>query len=208
MRTKTKVLSLTLLLTGGVVFGMILAGSLDFTKHASADKEPATVSTAASPRPQSTVLIPSFADIAEQVTPAIVSVTATDIVKADKRKVPFHGMGGEGEGGSPFDFFFPPDRRGRGGSSDDDEDRKELSGGTGFIIEPDGYILTNNHVIDGAEKVMVKVGDNAEYKATVVGHDAATDLALLKIDGKEAFPFVRLGDSEHLRVGDWVMAIG
>lgn len=206
MRTKTKVLSLTLLLTGGVVFGMILAGSLDFTKHASADREPVAAAPAQTSRPQPSVLIPSFADIAEQVTPAIVSVTATDIVKADKRRTtPFHGMG-DGEG-SPFDFFFPPDRRGKG--NEEDEDRKEMSGGTGFIIESDGYILTNNHVIEGAEKVDVKVGDNSEYRARVIGRDAATDLALLKIENSsQPFPTVRLGDSDKLRVGEWVMAIG
>ena len=90
MRTKTKVLSLAALLTGSVVFGMILAGTLDFTKHASAQKTPpapaaAAAATGAPSRAPQMVALPSFADIAEQVMPAIVSVRATDIIKADKR---------------------------------------------------------------------------------------------------------------------------
>lgn len=203
MQTKTKVISGAALVAGATVFGMILAGSLDFGKKASADKEPAaTPATAAAPaRPQPSVLLPSFADIAEQVMPGVVSVTSTDIIKADKRKKSYHG----GEG-SPFDFFFGPDRR-RGGV-EEDEDQQEKSGGTGFVIEADGFIITNNHVIDGADKVEVKIGDKDTYAAKVVGRDPATDLALLKIEGNHPFATVRLGDSDRLRVGEWVMAIG
>lgn len=205
MQTKTKVISLAALLVGATVFGMILAGSLDLSRRASADREPAASAAPAgsSARPQPSLVLPSFAEIAEQVMPAIVSVTSTDIVKADKGgKKPFHNFGGDGQ--SPFDYFFGPDRRGDG----EDEDRKEQSGGTGFIIEADGYVLTNNHVIDGADKVEVKVGDRDDFTAKIIGRDPATDLALLKIESKEPFPTVRLGDSERIRVGEWVMAIG
>jgi serine protease Do len=211
MRTKTKVLSLAALLTGSVVFGMILAGSLDFTKLASAQKTAAPATAAASDagpkRTPQMIALPSFADLAEQVMPAIVSVTATDIIKADRnRRRSFHNFG-NGDGQDPFEFFFGPDGpRGRG--APDDEDQKQLSGGTGFLIESDGYILTNNHVIEGAEKIEVKVGDRDDYTAKVVGRDPATDLALLKIEGAKPFPVVKLGDSDRIRVGDWVMAIG
>src|SRR5450830_1628297 len=210
MRTKTKVLSLAALLTGSVVFGMILAGTLDFTKRASAQKTaaaPAAAEAAPGRAPQM-IALPSFADIAEQVTPAIVSVTATDIIKADKtRRRSFHNFG-SGDGQDPFEFFFGPDGGQKGRGVPDDEDQKQLSGGTGFLIESDGYILTNNHVIEGAEKIEVKVGDRDDYTAKVVGRDPATDLALLKIEGARPFPVVKLGDSDRIRVGDWVMAIG
>ncbi|HEX5856365.1 MAG TPA: Do family serine endopeptidase [Thermoanaerobaculia bacterium] len=211
MRTKTKVLSLAALLTGSVVFGMILAGSLDFTKFASAQKTAAAppAAAAAAPAPVRGTQIaglPSFADIAEQVMPAIVSVTATDIIKADKRRRSYHNFG-NGDGQDPFDFFFGPDGPKRRGA-EDDEDQKQLSGGTGFLIESDGYILTNNHVIEGAEKIEIKVGDKDDYTAKVVGRDPASDLALLKIEGPRPFPVVKLGDSDHIRVGEWVMAIG
>jgi serine protease Do len=206
MRTKTKVLSLAALLTGSVVFGMILAGTLDFTKRASAQKTAAAAEAVPARAPQM-IALPSFADIAEQVTPAIVSVTATDIIKADKRRRSFHNFG-NGDGQDPFEFFFGPDNGPRRRGSEDDEDQKQLSGGTGFIIESDGYILTNNHVIEGADKIEVKVGDRDDYTAKVVGRDPATDLALLKIEGSRPFPTVRLGDSDRIRVGEWVMAIG
>jgi len=206
MRTKTKVLSLAALLTGSVVFGMILAGTLDFTKRASAQKIAAAAEAAPVRAPQM-IALPSFADIAEQVSPAIVSVTATDIIKADKRRRSFHNFG-NGDGQDPFEFFFGPDGGQRRRGVEDDEDQKQLSGGTGFIIESDGYILTNNHVIEGADKIEVRVGDRDDYTAKVVGRDPATDLALLKIEGSRPFPTVRLGDSDRIRVGEWVMAIG
>jgi serine protease Do len=134
--------------------------------------------------------------------PAVVSVRSTEIIKADKKRAPYHNFDGEG---SPFDFFFGPERRGRG---EEQEDQKELSGGTGFLIDAEGSVLTNNHVIDGAEKVEVTVSEKDVYKARVIGRDPATDLALLKIDVDKPLPFLRLGDSDGLRVGEWVMAIG
>ena len=80
--------------------------------------------------------------------------------------------------------------------------------GSGFVINPDGLVVTNNHVVERAQTISVRLDDGCELDAEVVGRDPATDLALLKIEGKRPFPTVRLGDSEQLRVGDWVMAIG
>ena len=129
MRTKTKVLSLAALLAGSVVFGMILAGSLDLTRLASAQKAapaPAAAVPVPSRAPAGAVrALPTVADIAEQIAPAIVSVTATDIVKADKRHRPYHNFGG-GDGQDPFEFFFGPDNPHRRGT-DDVEDQKQLS---------------------------------------------------------------------------------
>ena len=210
MRTKTKVLSLAALLAGSVVFGMILAGSLDLTRLATAQKAAPAASgqsTAPASRPAgggAMLALPSFADIAEQIEPAIVSVTATDIVKADKRaartttSAATAGRIRSSSSSAPTTEEEEPD---------DDGDQKQLSAAR-FHIEPEGYILTNNHVIEGAEKVEVKVGDREEYTAKVVGRDPATDLALLKIEGTKPFPTVRLGDSDKIRVGEWVMAIG
>jgi serine protease Do len=91
-----------------------------------------------------------------------------------------------------------PDQRPRGGTSL----------GSGFIIDPAGYIVTNNHVIEDAEEILVLTHDNEELKATIVGRDEKTDLALLKVDAKKPLPALKWGDSEALRIGDWVMAIG
>ena len=206
MQTRTKVLSLSALVLAAVVFGMVLAGSLDFTRAASADPSaaasaPAATSTAAS-RPAAAGL-PSFADIAERVMPAVVSIRSTDIIKPSHRRGGMERFFGEN---TPFHPFFGPDRQ--QGGEQEEEDQQQQSGGTGFLIEASGFVLTNNHVIDGADKVEVTVQETDVYKAKVVGRDPATDLALLKIEGSKPFPTIALGDSDRIRVGEWVMAIG
>jgi serine protease Do len=143
--------------------------------------------------------------------PAVVSIRSTEIVRmSDQRRRNF--------GIDPFEFFFPdpsdPNRRRFGGSDDDDDERAQTSGGSGFIISPDGYILTNNHVIESASKVQVHYGADENgnggrtVAAKIVGRDPATDLALLKIDTDQQLPSIRLGDSERIRKGDWAIAIG
>jgi serine protease Do len=131
-------------------------------------------------------------------------------------------------GVDPFEFFFPdprspnqpnqpnqPNPR-RSPSSDDsgDDEQRQLSGGSGFIISGDGYVLTNNHVIEGASKIEVHYGADENgnggrtIAAKIVGRDPATDLALLKIDVDHELPWIRLGDSDRIRKGDWAIAIG
>jgi serine protease Do len=136
----------------------------------------------------------SFADLADQVTDAVVNVSSTQKVPQDQQQQDLDEM---------FRDFLDkregePDPRPRGGTSL----------GSGFIIDPAGYIVTNNHVIEDAEEIMVLTHDNEELKATIVGRDEKTDLALLKVEAKHPLPFVNWGDSEALRIGDWVMAIG
>lgn len=80
--------------------------------------------------------------------------------------------------------------------------------GSGFLIDPQGYIITNNHVIDGASEIVVKTADNTQYNAKVVGVDKMTDLALIKIDSNKNLPYVKIGNSDELKVGDWILAIG
>ncbi len=202
MQTRTKVLSLTALGLAAVVFGMILAGSLDFTRAASADSATsmAAPAGASAPAPVAPVGLPSFADIADRVMPAVVSIRSTDIIKPDQGRRGMERFFGD----APFHPFFPDRRQG----SAELEEEQQQSGGTGFLIEADGFVLTNNHVIDGADKVEVTVGETDVYKAKVVGRDPATDLALLKIEGTRPFPTLPLGDSDRIRVGEWVMAIG
>ena len=91
---------------------------------------------------------------------------------------------------------------------DDNEEHKEQQGGTGFIISDDGYVATNYHVIENADKVEVRLSNREKATARIVGRDPATDLALLKIDVKQRLNPLALGDSDRLRVGEWVMAIG
>lgn len=206
MQTRTKVLSLTALVLAAVVFGMILAGSLDLTRGAAADSAPAPPRVAiAGPvaAPPAPAGLPSFADIAEKVMPAVVSIRSTDIIRPGQRRGGIDRFFGDG---SPFHPFFGPDRR-RGGEEEEEEQQRR-SGGTGFLIEADGFVLTNNHVIEGADKVEVTVGETEVFAARIVGRDPSTDLALLKIEGPKPFPTLPFGDSDRIRVGEWVMAVG
>lgn len=178
------------LIIGGVVFGLVLAGGLELTP--SARSQNAFDQPAAAPAPNMVSGLPSFADVVEMVSPAVVSIDAATFESADERRR-----------SQPFEFFMGPRRRG----DDDDREFRRDSGGSGFMVSADGFVVTNNHVIRGAEQLTVRVGDR-EYDAEVRGTDRATDLALLKIDSDETFEFLTLGDSESLRPGDWVMAIG
>ena len=139
----------------------------------------------------------SFADLAEKLSPSVVNISTTTIVEQKSRDMPSFPPG------SPFeDFFKQFDKPGN-------KKRRAQSLGSGFIIDKTGYVITNNHVIDNAEKIMVILYDDTSFEATVVGKDPKTDVALLKIDPKKTkLKAVKFGDSNKLRVGDWVMAIG
>ena len=139
----------------------------------------------------------SFADLAEKLSPSVVNISTTTIIEQKSRDIPSFPPG------SPFeDFFKQFDKPGN-------KKRRAQSLGSGFIIDKTGYVITNNHVIENAEKIMVILYDDKSFEATVVGKDPKTDVALLKIDPKKTkLKAVEFGDSNKLRVGDWVMAIG
>ncbi len=139
----------------------------------------------------------SFANLAEKLSPSVVNISTTTIIERKTREMPSFPPG------SPFeDFFKQFDKPGN-------KKRRAQSLGSGFIIDEKGYIITNNHVIENAEKIMVILFDDTSFEASVVGKDPKTDVALLKIDPKKVkLQSVKFGDSNKLRVGDWVMAIG
>ncbi len=198
-----KQLSFLALVAVGVIIGVVLAGSANWTPAVSAQK------VTKSPSGHTTSMtVPSFADIAAEAVSSVVSVTSTDIVKGPSRRMMQPFGGDDGGGQDPFEFFFGFPHPGGPDSQGGGEEHKEQSGGSGFIISDDGYILTNNHVIENGQKIEVKLNDEVTYKAKVVGKDPATDIALLKIDAREKLRPISLGDSDKLRVGDWVMAIG
>ncbi|MFZ0350870.1 MAG: Do family serine endopeptidase [Pseudolabrys sp.] len=147
-----------------------------------------------------------FADIVAKVKPAVISVR----VKIDETaKTTGMGEGGDGEANPriPFEKFF--EQFGRQGMPQGQPRGKQgVTGeGSGFLISVDGYAVTNNHVVDGAKTVQVTTDDGAVYKAKVVGTDAKTDLALIKVESDKSFPFVKFADREP-RIGDWVVAVG
>jgi serine protease Do len=129
--------------------------------------------------------LPSLAPLVKAVRPAVVNISTTQKIRQPRNEF--------------FEQFF-------GQQMPRQAERHSL--GSGFIIHEQGYVLTNNHVIEGADSIKVKLADGREFPARVVGADAKTDVALVKIEAKTAFPFVYLGDSDKLEVGDWVLAIG
>ncbi len=138
----------------------------------------------------------SFADLAAEQADAVVNISTTQMVKGRRGMPPGFGF----PPGSPFDQFFH-------GFSQNMPPQERHALGTGFIISSDGYVVTNNHVVEGATEVVVKLKDGKEYKAKVIGTDEKLDVGLLKIEAK-GLHSVHFGDSDKLRVGDWVVAIG
>ncbi|MDH3453668.1 MAG: trypsin-like peptidase domain-containing protein, partial [Desulfuromonadales bacterium] len=143
---------------------------------------------------------PDFVALAEQLKPSVVNIGTAKTVKS--RPPAFRSPGIPG-GSDPFEEFF-----GRFFREAPQAPRKERSLGSGFIISADGYILTNDHVVDGADEIKVKLSDGREFKGEVRGLDPKLDLALIKIEAGENLPVARLGESDNIKVGEWVMAIG
>jgi len=149
----------------------------------------------------------SFADLVEKLTPAVVNISTTQKAKAGRAgQMPFN-LPENGEVPEEFRDFF--EQFGRQKNHEQEEDGNEVfSLGSGFVIDENGYIATNNHVIANADEITVIFSDDTKLKAKIIGRDAKTDLALLKVEAGKKLPYANLGDSDAARVGDWVIAIG
>ncbi|MGA2403642.1 MAG: DegQ family serine endoprotease [Syntrophobacteraceae bacterium] len=141
--------------------------------------------------PEQPAISSPFTALAEKCTPSVVNVKVTGVQKA--------GFG-EMQIPSPFGDFFNHPRF--------PQDRTVQGAGSGVIISRDGYILTNNHVVEGAKELAITLADKGEFKAQIVGRDPKTDIAIVKIDAGENLPAASIGDSDQIKVGDWVLAIG
>ena len=145
--------------------------------------------------------LPNFSDLAEEASPAVVNITSTREVKQRNS----YGRGfGDPRYDEFFERFFGQQPR---PSMPRENTRPVVSTGSGFIISEDGYLLTNNHVVEDADEITVSLGDRREYSAEVIGADPRSDVALLKIEA-ENLPILKIGKSKNLRVGEWVVAIG
>jgi serine protease Do len=142
----------------------------------------------------------SFADLADKISPSVVNITTSTTVAARTDRAPMVPEG------SPFEDFFRDfmDRNNR----EDRAPRRGQALGSGFVISEDGFIVTNNHVIEGADDIEIEFFSGTRLKANVVGTDPKTDIALLKVESSAPLAYVRFGDSDTARVGDWVMAMG
>jgi serine protease Do len=135
----------------------------------------------------------TFADLVDQLIPAVVNISTTQTVETS--------AGSDEQMDELFREFFDRQRR-------EQTPRRATSMGSGFLIDAAGYIVTNNHVVSEADVVTVRMQDEREFKAEIIGRDEKTDLALIKIESSEPLPYLRWGDSGQLRIGDWVIAIG
>ena len=186
-------------LTACVAFlvGMVVTGSLTPSPATSAP----AVADPRLPRDDRPLMpgiagVVNFADVAERLNPAVVNIDATT------RRRPRPATPNNGRTPSRPDLFEDPfeNRRQR--------ETPRHGAGTGFLVDSDGHILTNHHVIEGADRITVKLTDGRSLRAQVIGSDPDTDIALIKIDSERKFPHAVLGDSSDLRVGEWVCAIG
>ena len=151
---------------------------------------------------ESTQMIPaSFAQVARKASPAVVNISTVKMVEGAGRGF---NQRRPGMPGDPFQDFFERFF----GDQYTPRDHTERSLGSGFIIDPSGLIITNNHVVEGADDIVVRLSDEKEYHAEILGRDPKTDLALIKIKGDGEYPFLTIGDSSQLQIGDWVVAIG
>ncbi|HEX9911828.1 MAG TPA: Do family serine endopeptidase [candidate division Zixibacteria bacterium] len=177
-----------------ILVGILIASNLNFSSPSKAVEN--TQSENASKLVQLFEKESPFTIVAEKVSPAVVNISAEKVLEQQYRDFfPFE------------DEFF---RRFFGETPQPKTPLKSkgYSLGSGFIIDKEGYILTNNHVVSGADKITVKLADRGEYKAKIIGTDKETDIAVIKIDADKSLPVVELGDSDSMRVGDWVIAIG
>ena len=151
------------------------------------------------PRPAGAVrdLGRAFVEVAKRVQPSVVSIRAEKTVTTAS---PGEGFGEDFFKGTPFEDFF----KGYGGPP---SKKRQTAGGSGVIVDPKGYILTNNHVVAGAEKITIRLSDGRELKGTVKGTDPKTDLAVIHVEAKD-LPVAALGDSDKIEVGEWAIAIG
>lgn len=191
----------SLALTAAFACGVLFASGLDLTRLSWAQGGTSASTTPLLPvsgrLPEGTA---SIADVAERVTPAVVSIRATRTVQARAR-----GQTPPGGGAPPGSV--PPGLEQFLEQFEQQPPREQSGDGSGFIVSADGYILTNTHVIDGADILEVTLSDRRRFRARTIGADPNTDVAVIKIDGKD-FPTIAFGDDEDLRIGEWVVAVG
>ncbi|WP_159997095.1 DegQ family serine endoprotease [Roseomonas sp. 18066] len=184
--------------------GTALGGAASFLPaFAQAPQNPAPAINQTTPTTAAPIALPGFGDLVARVRPAVVTITATERAQPEQVDSPFPE-------GSPqdrmFRRYFGSENGGKGGSNAPTQRMQAL--GSGFIVDAEGHIVTNNHVVNGATEVKVTLDDGRELPARIVGRDPRTDLALLQVKSDTPLPFLKLGNSDAARPGDWVVAVG
>jgi serine protease Do len=181
-----------------LAIGLGISGSLDWLAPSRAVN---LLGEAPNPESRAFTGLPDFVNLAKKMKPIVVNISTTTQVPENRSGPEFGSPFGEED---PFNDFW---RRFFGGPLPRGPQRQR-SLGSGFVIDSDGSILTNNHVVENATKIVVKLADDQEYEAKVVGRDQKTDIAIIKINAKTGLTAANLGDSDALEVGEWVVAIG
>ena len=187
----------------GVIIGFIIAGGFDLTREIGANppqnQADALQSGSSTGIEALEGLSTAFANVADQVNPSVVTIFTETIIK--QRQSPFFQF--------PFEEFFGEDFQKYFQSPQVPErEQKQYGLGSGVIVSADGIIITNNHVVEGADNIKIRLIDEKEYNGEIKGVDPRTDLAIIKIDAGDDLPYLKIGDSEKARVGEWVLAIG
>ena len=190
----------------GILIGLVISSNFGLIKNSNAGQSPVTPADTAPVQDGGfikgtetlQVISTAFANVAEKVTPSVVTISTETIIKG--KSLPFQQF--------PFGEFFGQDfPRFFGKPQQPQKDLKQYGLGSGVIVSEDGIILTNNHVIKGADNIKISLMNGKEYEGEIKGTDASTDLAIIKIDAKD-LPALKFGDSDKARVGEWVLAIG
>src|SRR5271170_2270928 len=192
-------------LTVGILIGSVISyGVKGKEGQKSSDATPLTL-----PAPQQ--LSNAFSQIAKQLEPSVVNINTESTVKNVRKR---RGGGDDDDSGGMDDFFnhfFGGPGGGQGQTGPGDGSIRERSLGSGVIVDPKGYIVTNRHVVEKADRIRVRLQDDppgVQHDAKVIGEDSETDLAVIKIDLDRSVPSAKLGNSDGMEVGDWVLAIG
>ncbi len=192
--------SITATLVIGIFIGTLVNGKVSAMRGLSFAGTNAAPLALPDPIPSSN----SFSGIVTRVEPAVVNIATTQVI--DRKSMRRHGQSDQDDPSEDFFFHFFDNQPGAGGKQ---QPQAERSLGSGVILDKSGYILTNNHVVEQASKIQVQLdGDTTKYTAKVIGTDEESDLAVVKIDAGKDLPFAKLGNSDGVQVGDWVLAIG
>src|SRR5213596_2078097 len=205
VRLKANRLAYTLTILATLAIGILIGTIVSRGVKGQESKKGSDASPLSVPTPKE--LSNQFSQISKQLEPSVVNINTESTIKTQPRR---RGPAGpEGEDQNPFDDFFDRFFGGPGGGNSGSI--RERSLGSGVIVDPKGYIVTNRHVVDKADRIRVKLQDDPPgvlHEAKVIGSDQETDLAVIKIESDKPFPTAKLGNSESMQVGDWVLAVG
>ena len=199
-------ISILITLTVGILIGTVISSGVKGQDKKSSSSDAAMLSV---PSPQ--MLSNQFSQISKQLEPSVVNINTESTIKTPRRR---RGAPNGDDDANPFDDFFDRffgGQGGQGGQGPGGGAIRERSLGSGVIVDPKGYIVTNRHVVEKADRIRVRLQDDPPgvlHEAKVIGSDQETDLAVIKIEGDKPFPVARLGNSDSMQVGDWVLAVG